>query len=1307
MNLKKFSQLLIILLVSTGVVGCGKKKKGLLPLMPLALMGDGGQVANTNPNGDLLPTNVGTNNSYDENGIPLFGPAQISGSIVLYDGADSNGDPIPAVLCTAPNTPPGCIDLTNVEIQLLDPNGNVVATTKPNYDGSYTFNLDNLANNNYQVFIPKAEGISSAFVDFNFTYDPTKGTNQITVPNLVTTTYSFDKGAAIVSGSATTPGFVDANGVPVLSAGFLPVGTPVRLYKEDPNGNVTLPAFPGKTFTLLDSTTLVNSGGSVGYSFNRTAPSDYLDEGGKYVIAVEGSAVTASGRPFKDAYLNFTFNYNASKTDNSVATLVNLSPVSCQWDPATSATANISGTVSNSAFPSADKSGFTVTLRDGAGNVIATTITNASGNYSFSNVLSNGTYSVEVSKDKFNSKSNSFTYVANADGSAQSVTIPNIGMLAKDAKVTGTIKDTSNNPVPNAVISFRPAPTLSAADLNYILVDPNVPNEIKALTQKWQQEKTAYGSFQTWATKSYEKEYNCSDGSKTAIQSDGKLGCPPGTTATTPTGKLVMTVLAGSWEYFVSAAGFEPTTPATESFDGVDKNVDPAPLAPSTKRSIISGYAVLLDTTTDGTKRYYANSSIPSLNAQGYTKTTDGLANLIAVMLNNKNNSGQSIAHLTLTNDLGRYEFTNLHVVLPSSLASDSERVAYAVGEYQKYLANPSNCNCAVVTEKSTISSDSNPNAASLYEMGSQFYFKQGTYNVFIVDPKQHSSVSSTTINNSSVAATPGVDLDPSDNTDSTMSLVPHLPRRNISGTVSDAISTASISGATVKLCTSINPDGTCNVARMDAVPISDVAQASGGRLAPTADQEVPSVTTDANGNYTITNVNPGNYILQIIKGGYITATMPITVPPTTDGLTGGNTLAGVNPKIVQDGPRGNVTGTVLKSIPGNPVRENFTGAYTIELVHPITNVRPTTGVNPSTMASGPSNYSNPRYNVYNVNPAEWKIKFNSSGYLPIEGLVTIQPGGTVTFDIVTMIPNNTPPANITGRTLSAMVAGQPVAGLKVRLRYGVNVTSGPYAVDVNGNTIPAVTTNSTGSFVIPNVPAGNYTLEVSGTATAPAGFGEAATTYATVISAGTGTPPNQDVLVAPKLGSTEVRIVLSWNANPKDLDSHFEFGSAVPAQANWNQPNRFCNNSTIENMKAIVPQSPPPSGYGTDGKPLTRPDICNLTLDVDVITGHGPETVTVKNTIAGAGNPWTAPRRGYTIFNWSKAKKKDTTLTIGQSGAVVRVFKSQGLVRTFNAGPEQVGDWWNVFCLDGSRNIINIGTGTCTNASFFNADKN
>lgn len=1290
--------------LSIGVTACGKKKKGLLPFTPFAFMGaEAEEVKNTNPSGDPLPDNVGTNNSYDENGIPLFGSVQISGNILLYDGADSNGNPIQVVLCTSPNVPTNCIDLTNLEIQLLDPNGKVVATTKPNYDGSFTFNLENLPNNNYQIFIPKAQRISSAFVDFNFTYDPTQTTNRISVPNLVTTTYYFEKGAAILSGTVITPGYVDANGNSVLNAGNLPLGTPVKLYIEDPNGNITLSAFSGKTFSLLDSTTLLTTG----YTFNRTNPNEYLEDSRKYVIAVEGSAVTQNGRPFKDAYLTFTFNYNASKTDNSIPTLVNLSPISCEWDAANSALANISGTIINSAFPSANKSGFVVTLRDGAGNAIATTITDSSGTYSFSNVLKNGTYSVEVTKTGFYNQSSAFTYIAHANGSSQNITLPTLGILAKDSKVTGEIKDTFNNPVPNAVISFRPASTLSASDLNYIITNVNVPIELKTLAQKWQQEKITHGAFLTWATKSYEKEYNCSDGSKTNIQANGKLGCPPETITTTPTGKLIMTVLAGTWDYFISATGYESTSIGTEWFNGEEKEVTPPLLIPSPKRSIISGYAVLLDTTTDGAKRYYANSNIPNLNSAGYTKITDGLANFIAIMLNNKNNTGQSVAHLALTSDQGRYEFTNLHVVLPSSLTTDSDRVAYAVSEYAKFLANPSSCGCAVIVDKSTISSESSSSAASLYEMGGRFYFKQGTYNVFIVDPKKYSSISATTINNSNVAATSGIDLDPSDNTDNTVSLVQHLPRRNITGTVSDAVTTASISGAILKLCTSINSDESCNAARMDAVPIFDIAQANGGRLAPEADLEVPFTTTDANGNYTFTNVNPGNYILQITKEGYAKATMTITVPSSSDGLSSGNTVSGINPKLVQDNHRGNITGVVMKTLPVSSAIENFTGAYTVELIHPMVGTRPTSDVTPSKIATGAANYSTPTYNIYNVNPGEWKIKFNANGYLPIEGLVTVQPARTVTFNMVTMIPSNTPPANITGRTLNAMVSGQPVAGLTIRLRYGVNVTSGPYALDSNGNTIPPVTSNSTGSFVIPNVPAGNYTLEVSGIASAPSNFGEASTTYTTVISAGPSTPPSQDILVAPKLNSTEVRIVLSWNSVPKDLDSHLEFGSSAPAQVTWNQPNRFCNNSSIENLKAIVPQNPPPTHYGSDGRPITRPDICNLTLDVDVTTGSGPETITIKNTVSNANNPWTAPRRGYTIFNWSRAKAKDTSLTIGKSGAVVRVFKSQGLVRTFNVNPNEVGDWWNVFCLDEHRNIIDLGTGTCTNSSFFNADKN
>ncbi|HNH07915.1 MAG TPA: carboxypeptidase regulatory-like domain-containing protein, partial [Leptospiraceae bacterium] len=309
---------------------------------------------------------------------------------------------------------------------------------------------------------------------------------------------------------------------------------------------------------------------------------------------------------------------------------------------------------------------------------------------------------------------------------------------------------------------------------------------------------------------------------------------------------------------------------------------------------------------------------------------------------------------------------------------------------------------------------------------------------------------------------------------------------------------------------------------------------------------------------------------------------------------------------------------------------------------------------------------------IFSVNPGTWKIKFASAGYVPVEGIITVQSGATTNFDIVTMIPGSQAPASISGRLLNAQNNTAITTGLTVRIRPGVGVTSGPYALDSSNATIGAVTSAADGSYVIPNVPAGNYTVEVSGT-----GY---ATTYQTVISAGANSA-NQNILVSPVLGATEVRIVLSWNATPRDVDSHLEFDAGPYNQVVWNQKNRLCSNATVESAKG-------------SSQPL-RTDICDLTLDYDVVTGYGPETVTMKNTV------WTKPRRGYSLYNWSNEASLST------SGSTVKVYKSTGLVRTYNVGPAQVGRWWQMFCLQADRTIIDVGQTGCSASSFFNTPQN
>jgi uncharacterized protein YfaP (DUF2135 family) len=1147
------------------------------------------------------------------------GPAKINGKIEVMATEDSR-----ETYCTSPGVPAGCFDPTQITVSLLDANGKVVVTTKPDANGNYTFDVSKLSNGNYQVFIPTANGVNTASQNFDFTFDPTKnGANVVEVATIKPFSRTFNDGAAKITGLVKTPGYLDALGNTVLAAGSVE-GVVVKLYKQDANGSVTI---NGIKYTDTGKTATTNDSGVYEINLNTKEGDSYpLENGKNYLILVDGSEKTQSNRNFEDSTSQFKFNYSASKNDNSVVQIVDLGASNLIWNAATSSSLAVTGSLTIASPSGNSKEGFTVKLKDSAGNVLATATTDSNGNYSFNKSgLTNGTYEIEISKTGFNTVSNSFNFVADATGGTVSRTMDQVKVLPIQTKVTGSITD-GGNPVPGAVINFRPNASLTTAQIQYIV--DNYP-ELKNAALKWQAEIQATGKAQTFLSKTYEKDAN---------------------------GNLFFEALPGIWDYYVSANGYESTAVKTITLDGTPQNRNETVVS-STKRSRIAGTAVVLDTLIDGTKNAYPGATPGS----GYTNKGNAIPGLVTVMLNSKDAAGNPVAHIAITGADGSYEFTDLHVVLPSTLSSDAQRVAYAVGEFTKCLANQSSamksqsggaygtCN----TGTNAILTTSTGGTEPIYLDGGKFFFKEGSYSVFTVDPKQHMDSSLTVIDNKTMAVNASAGMTAVANG---TSLVSHLPRRKISGTVSDAISTGLVSGATLKLCTAIDANNTCTFARRDNENIPSTSRLIGG------DETVPTVTSGVDGTYSFNNIDPGTYKIQVLKDGFVTSVIEVVVPKDGTGLTNGNELTNVNPKIIKDGARGNIRG-VVKIAGGFP----FTGPYSIEVIHPVSGIHPTSGVIPAGIQSGSVTFgpNASQFNIYSVNPGEWRVRFVAAGYKTVEGLVTVQSDATTNFEVVTMIPDSQPPASVTGVVRSAM-NNRPVAGLTVTLRPGLNVQSGSLAIDVNGVTLPTVTTQADGSFVIPNVPAGNYTVEIGGNGTCNGVTDSYATTYGTVISAGTDTPSSQDFLISPKLGTDEVRIVLSWGAQPKDLDSHLEYGSARPNQVVWDAKNKL----------------------GGD-----------LTLDIDVVTGYGPETVTMK------GSVWSQARRGYSVYNWTKGQRDSNATTIANSGAVVRVFKgSQGLVRTYVAGPGQTELWWQIFCLDTNKNIVDVGQPGCSAGDFFNS---
>lgn len=1213
------------------LISCGGKSGSptMIPWMA-ALMGGGetatGGLSVVDSNGEALPVII--EESIQE--VPTAGETIIHGKISPVQCFE-NG-------LSQPCSQDQNLDLSKIEVHLVSANGTIVEKTTLSSDGDFQFSIPDLKNGNYRVLINTGHGLNYAFEDFNFTFNPTlSGPNQINLDPIEASRYYLSSGPAYISGGVNTNGFKDQNGNVVVPMGSL---SGVKVQLTGSNGDILQ-----ETFT--------DSNGK--YEFQIGDLSN-----GNYGIVVKGSELQTSGRFFTDEVSGFRFIFSGN--DPVLTTNVELSSIGIKFVPSPTAPLQLSEwSIRNSANPGMELGGFQVILKDTQNNTIASTSTDSSGKFSFGPTLPEGIYTIEIKKEGFFDAVTSFSFTPNYAGSSTTVNQPSqISLVPKPSNITGKVTGPGGIPsrIEGASINFRPSNNQAPSSLLYLTMGTD--DRLKNLANLWVRE--ACSSIPSCLNA-------CGAGGFAASCIVANQGSGPWIYSTyqnkvyevkADNQTVFFTAVAGKWEYYISAPGFDSTTPQNITLNGGDVTVNPFNLTPSQHRGAIRGQTLVLDTLSSGLRNSYGGPMT------GFTQNP-GLLGLFSILLGNTTTNSQPVAHITMTGANGEYNFDgNSRVVLlpplsqlcssqilvaqigatgtltestqpTCSSSGDALRVAYAISQFQS--AERLSTSSIVGTEIDT---------SPIYVHNSNYTFRQGSYSILFVDPLKHLSASSQKAEiNQTLVPNFGDALN-------LVSTILHLPRRTISGTLTDAISSAAIGGATISLGSDTNPDPNLvdfsqNVTRdQDTIPgnIPRLDPSTGSR----SDIPVPDVTTDANGNYTIPNVNPGNYILRVTKSGFDTIMIPITVSSSGTGTV-------ANGQIIQAGARGDLSGRVIFA--GGAL---FNHSYNLELVHPTSGNRPTAPVNPTSLSVGTSNFSSsPNYRIYNINSGQWKLKFTSAGYVPVEGLVNIQ-GNTVTnFDIITMIPGSQAPANISGILFNAFNNLRISSPLTLSLRPGINNRTGSLALNGNNQTILPITSGSDGSYMISNVPAGNYTLEVSG-----AGF---STTFQTVISAGASSG-GQNIFVSPTLDSGEVRVVLSWGQYPQDLDSHLEYGDSTcldggkKCQVVWNDTSKL----------------------GGD-----------LTLDVDVTTGFGPETVTIK------GSAWSTPRRGYSVYKWSS----ELTHSIFTSGATVKVFKSSGLVRTFNPGSSQVSRWWQIFCLDNERNIIDAGQPGCSTSDFFNAIRN
>lgn len=248
-----------------------------------------------------------------------------------------------------------------------------------------------------------------------------------------------------------------------------------------------------------------------------------------------------------------------------------------------------------------------------------------------------------------------------------------------------------------------------------------------------------------------------------------------------------------------------------------------------------------------------------------------------------------------------------------------------------------------------------------------------------------------------------------------------------------------------------------------------------------------------------------------------------------------------------------------------------------------------------------------------------YSINYLSPGTYALSATKTGYQNGSKSGVVVTIGVTTT--ANMTMVSTSGAITGTVV-----------NATTGAgivgATVAITGPATRTITTGTGGSFSATGLSAGTYTITSSAT-----GY-IADVKSVTVATGGTVTT---NIPLSPVMANNEYRVVLSWGATPLDLDLH----AYVPTGTG-------CYHVFYDNM-----------GSATN-MPYTM-------LDVDDVSGYGPETITVKQLLNGTYQFW--------VDNYSD------TPDITTSGATVKLYSGATLVRTFTIPATPTGNGaWHVF---------------------------
>lgn len=263
----------------------------------------------------------------------------------------------------------------------------------------------------------------------------------------------------------------------------------------------------------------------------------------------------------------------------------------------------------------------------------------------------------------------------------------------------------------------------------------------------------------------------------------------------------------------------------------------------------------------------------------------------------------------------------------------------------------------------------------------------------------------------------------------------------------------------------------------------------------------------------------------------------------------------------------------------------------------------------------------------------QYRVKITSAGYIDFNAYANVTVDQNTYMETFLLIEGSESETGIaSGKLINSLTGtGTPGATLKVKRDWNNS--------DVSAETIATVNTDANGNYSM-ELPLGNYTVIATKE-------GYTQSSFNIIVQAGT--TGNQNGTITPVISGDNYLITLTWDENPRDLDSHVS--------------------GTLSSGSSFHVYYSHKSQY--DG----NIEVCNL--DYDDTSSYGPEHITLNTT---NNTPYY-----YYIYKFAGSG------TVGSSGAKVTIEQGNTLIAEFNV-PTDLGssDYWNVFAIKNGELIIN-----------------